>query len=524
MPPLLTGYSLPERTRRRVIFYLIPFLFFLYILAYLDRTNVSVAMGGMIKHPWEGGLGFTKLISSFGMGLFFWGYWILEIPSTQSVLTLGARWVFVRILILWGMACLLIGFIGLGWFNDLFHWLPGVLSWPFNFLFPHQAGLDLADNRTVASLLVAGPGAQFATSPFALYGWGVPPQPDDHVIAQFYFLRFMLGFFEGGFFPAVIMYLSIWFRPRDRGRAIATFMAAIPVAGLVGTPFSQFLLGQNWLGLPGWRWIFFIQGFVPILAGIATIWFLPDRPEKARWLPPEEKDWLVGELARDQAARTGHGHGWGGQVGIVLLLTVYYFCINVASYGYSQFLPDLLKTQSGLPENVAGYLAGLPYLFGLIGMLINGWHSDRTGERVFHTAVPLTVVGIGMLLAAGAVYMGQGWLAAIFLGVLVGSCLYAHLPAFWSLPTIFMGATAAAAAIGFINMIGNLGGSVGPTVLGAAADRKAYDVGLAILGVFPLVAVVVILSVRYLRLDRLRASREAHLSDQAGVVPGEPGA
>src|SRR5262245_47145614 len=164
-----------ERTRRRVVVYLIPFLFFLYILAYLDRANLSVARFGMEKPPSEGGLGFTDAIIQTGFGMFFWGYWILEIPSTVSVLKWGARWVFVRILILWGLACTFIGLIGTPLAETLFGWLPSFHS--------------------------------------------------DPVVNQFYFLRFMLGFFEGGFFPAVIMYLAIWFRPADRAKAIATFMA-----------------------------------------------------------------------------------------------------------------------------------------------------------------------------------------------------------------------------------------------------------------------------------------------------------
>jgi ACS family tartrate transporter-like MFS transporter len=466
--------------------YLIPYLFFLYILAYLDRANVSIAMDGMNKPIEEGGVAFTKLIAGFGTGLFFWGYWILEIPSTQSVLTFGARWVFVRILVLWGLACLLIGFIGIPWFNDLFFWLPGVDRWLFadyypSWLFPFRAYGEDGDTTNI-------------------------PQPDPQVVAQFYFLRFMLGVFEGGFFPAVIMYLSIWFRPQDRGRAIASFMAAIPVSLLIGTPLSEFILNRiHWMDLPGWRWVYILQGAVPILAGIATLFFLPNRPQQAKWLPEDEKKWLVGELANEQAKQKGHG--WGGQVGIVLLLTLYYFCMNVTSYGLSTFMPTLLKTQSGLKSEIAGYLAGLPYLFALGGMLFNGWHSDKYRERIFHTVVPLTCLSLGLVASATAVAMGNGPLASLFLVLLVGPFMYAHLPAFWPIPTIFMGAAAAAAAIGFINMIGNLGGSVGPTIFGSFAEAKRFDIGLYLLSVFPLGSVAVILFVGWLRRDRLRASR-----------------
>src|SRR5262249_7672045 len=161
-------------------------------------------------------------VIGFGAGIFFWGYWILEIPSTQSVLTYGARWVFVRILVLWGLACLLIGFIGLPVMNYLLGWLPAL----------GQMGLPEWLVRYLTDI------------------------PANQVVTQFYFRRFMLGLFEGGFFPTVIFYLSIWFRPKDRARAIATFMSAIPVSSIIGAPVSGLMLDQHWFGLEGWRWVF----------------------------------------------------------------------------------------------------------------------------------------------------------------------------------------------------------------------------------------------------------------------------
>src|SRR5437016_2967889 len=224
--------SIAERTRRRITLYLIPYLFFLYILAYLDRVNVSVAELKMIQPPDSGGLGFDRATIGLGAGLFFWGYWILEIPSTVSVTRWGARWVFARILVLWGICAALVGFIGTPYATSVLSWMPLVRDSP---------------------------------------------------IYQFYVLRFMLGFFEGGFFPSVIVYLSIWFRPEDRAKAIASFMAAIPLANIVGTPLSGLLLNVDWFGLAGWRWVFILEGLAPVLAGFATLFMLPDRPAKAAW-------------------------------------------------------------------------------------------------------------------------------------------------------------------------------------------------------------------------------------------------
>ena len=250
--------DLPERARRRVVLHLIPYLFFLYILAYVDRVNVSVAALGMERPPAEGGLGFDARVIGFGAGVFFWGYWILEMPSTLSVLRWGARYVFVRILVLWGLSCVLIGFIGLPWMDRLLGWLPAVNDWP------------------LGEWLLGR----------------IPHLPDDPTVAHFYFLRFLLGLFEGGFFPSVILYLSLWFRPRDLGRAIATFTAAIPVSSMLGSPLSGALLPLDWLGLPGWRWVFILQCAVPVLAGFVTLFFLPNRPADAAC------GWLTGQFVR----------------------------------------------------------------------------------------------------------------------------------------------------------------------------------------------------------------------------------
>src|SRR5712691_3795764 len=245
-----------ERTRRRVTLYLIPFLFCLYILAYLDRVNVSVAALDMVQpplpasvasavglaaspqgqgafaattgylsgknkkdHPLNtGGLSFDSGIIGWGGGFFFVGYLLLEIPSTWSVTRWGARWVFVRVLVLWGICATLAGFIGTPLMASMFTWLP-----------------TLPEKQAPMEWIAA-------TFHYVNHLHDTPAY-------QFYFLRFMLGFFEGGFFPSVIMYLSIWFRPEDRAKAIASFMAAIPISSMLGLPLSGQLLDVNWFGL-----------------------------------------------------------------------------------------------------------------------------------------------------------------------------------------------------------------------------------------------------------------------------------
>ncbi len=454
--------TLAEQTRRRVVVYLIPFLFFLYILAYLDRVNVSVAQLGMELPPEEGGLGFTKDVIGFGAGIFFWGYWILEIPSTVTVVRWGARWVFVRILVLWGICAAMVGLIGSPLGVTLFGWLH--LS--------HEG--------------------------------------------EFYLLRFLLGFFEGGFFPSVIVYLSLWFRPEDRARAIASFMSAIPLSSMIGLPISGVLLDVNWFGLAGWRWIFIIEGILPVVAGFATLFFLPDWPARATWLPAGERDWLMAELDREHQGKLGHGPGvWKHHLGLVVLMTLVYFGLNVTSYGLNMFMPAIIKSQLQLgtgtltilgfvvsTNQVASFVAALPYVMAWIAMLVNGRHSDRTGERIWHVAVPLALLSVGIL--ASALTDGVPIVPVAIMVFWVGTCMYAHLPAFWPIPTMFLGATAAAAAIGFINMLGNLGGSVGPMMVGKLdPGQTSFRTALFWLAPWPILSAGIILIVGYSR-RRLR--------------------
>jgi ACS family tartrate transporter-like MFS transporter len=376
--------------------------------------------------------------------------------------------VFVRILVLWGLCAALVGGIGTPLAGHVFGWLPQIPE--------PSSGSDL----------FAG---------LVRFFNGLSEEP----AYQFYFLRFMLGFFEGGFFPSVIVYLSYWFRQEDRAKAIAGFMSAIPLSSALGLPISGQLLKIHWLGLPGWRWIFILEGVAPMVAGIATLFLLPDLPGKAGWLPAPERDWLLGELERERQAKTGGGRlNWLNHLGGVLMLTIVYFCLNLAGYGLSMFMPAIIKSQSNLSSENASLLAAIPYGLAFLAMYVNGWHSDRTNERPWHVAVPLICLGLSIFLASQV--DGMGWWPVVVMIFLVGPCMYAHLPAFWPIPTMFLGAGAAASAIGFINMIGNLGGGVGPTLVGnAAKDQAGYALALRTIAPWPLLAALVILIMGYTR-------------------------
>jgi ACS family tartrate transporter-like MFS transporter len=462
--------SVGERARRRVWVHLLPVLFCLYILAYIDRSNIAIAKFGMNRAPADGGLGFDESIIGLGSGVFFWGYWILEIPSTLSVERRGARWVFLRILILWGLCAVLMGFMGMPLLEKLFGWLPGLPDlhgWPaLSGITRHWNGL--ASNAE----------------------------------SQFYFLRFMLGFFEGGFFPTVVMYLSIWFKAEHRAKAMASFMAAMPLSNVFGTALSQWISDHvHWGGLEGWRWIYILEGIAPMLAGIAVLFCLPDRPRSVAWLPPEEKDWLLKELDDEHRDRAAREQGsWRKHLGLVALLTAVYFCQNVVAYGMSTFMPSIVKTELGGSEQQAAWITAFFFLIAFIGMQINGWHSDRHRERIWHVVVPMLIVGCGLALVS---YFQQAPLLGAFaLFFMVGGGLYTHLPAFWPIPTIFLGSTAAASAIGFINMVGNLGGSVGPMIVGDAAKNNDFATGLWRIAIFPFIGASIVLLVGFLRRSR----------------------
>lgn len=408
-----------DRARRKAYVRLLPLLFLCYVIAFVDRANVSIGALTMVKDlP-----GFDHAVIGLGAGMFFLGYILLEVPGSLIVERWSARKWICRIMVTWGFMAALTGFV-----------------------------------RT--------PG-------------------------EFYVVRFLLGLAEAGFFPGVVVYLTHWFPARDRGRALAYFFVATPVAQLVSPHISFALLkiGTNeiingvvvhhpeLLGMRGWQWVYVFWGIPAIVLGI-VIWFmLKDRPRDAKWLTPEEREALEAELAREQALpRSGHGltvlkalrHPK------VLLLAFAYFCTVTGSYGVVFFLPTILQQWYALKFNELTWLVMLPPIVALIGQLVVGWSSDRTQERRLHTVAPIAIGA----LALGLTPLTQGSLAATIMCFMVAmGGLKAYLPAFWALPSILLTSTAAAGTIGFINTIGSLGGFLGPYILGKVQTVTGSFVG-----------------------------------------------
>ena len=315
---------------------------------------------------------------------------------------------------------------------------------------------------------------------------------------HFYVARFLLGAAEAGFFPGVIVYLSHWFRYQDRAKAVAMFMAAIPVSNIFGGPLSGWILGVNWLGLAGWRWVFIIEGFPAVILGIITIFYLTDRPKDAKWLAEDERAWISAELEREKEFKKSKRTFsiWEAfRHRNVLLLAAGYFCAVTSAYGFNFWLPTILKGLSDYSNLQVSVISALPYCAGLLAMLVIGWSSDRTRERRWHTAFSLLAVSAGLFLSAIA---AENAIPAIMFFCLAGAGLYAYLPGFWAIPAAFLTESAAAASIGLINSVGNLGGFVGPYIVGYLNNKtNSFYAPIIYLSCSALAAAILILLVQH---------------------------
>jgi len=315
---------------------------------------------------------------------------------------------------------------------------------------------------------------------------------------HFYIARFLLGAAEAGFFPGVIVYLSHWFRYQDRAKAVALFMAAIPVANIFGGPISGLILGINWFGVSGWRWVFILEGFPAVILGIITLFYLTDRPKDAKWLAEDEKAWITAELEREKElkkAKRTFSIWEAFRHRNVLLLAAGYFCAVTAAYGFNFWLPTILKGLSNYSNLQVSIISAIPYCAGLAAMLLVGWSSDRTRERRWHTAFSLLAVSTGLFLSA---FVSENVMLAIAFFCLAGAGLYSYLPGFWAIPAAFLTESAAAASIGLINSIGNLGGFVGPYVVGYLNNKtNSFYAPVIYLSCSALLGAVLILLVQH---------------------------
>jgi ACS family tartrate transporter-like MFS transporter len=311
---------------------------------------------------------------------------------------------------------------------------------------------------------------------------------------SFYILRFLLGVAEAGFFPGMILYLTVWFPARMRAKITAVFMMAIPMSSVLGAPVSTSLLNVSGLGLDGWQWLFILQGLPASLLGLLVLLVLTDTPEKAEWLTDAERGWLVGTLAAERRARDASLTANLRQIMLnpkFYLFGVIYFGMTVCLYGLSLWLPQIVKSFGGLTNMEVGLLTAIPYLIATGAMYFWGAHSDRTGERKWHVAIPIILGGIFLGLSG---YLIAAPTAAFIALSLAAITVYASLPQFWTLPTAVLGSATAAAGIALVNAVGNIGGYFGPVIVGKIKDATgSYTYGLVVLGGFAILSGVLAL-------------------------------
>src|SRR5471032_2687343 len=428
--------NVEKRVIGKVMRRLIPFLVLCYFVAYLDRVNVSFA-----KLHMNQALGFSEAAFGLGAGLFFVAYFLFEVPSNIFLERVGARVWIARIMISWGIV------------SAAFAFIPSI-----------SGATGLSNN------------------------------------AVFYTLRLLLGACEAGFFPGIIFYLTLWFPAVYRARVISFFMLAIPISSIIGAPISGLLLNVTGFGLEGWQWLFILEALPSVVVGLVVLVYLTDFPRQARWLQPDEIAWLENVQATEKRNKEKVEHLSLFQALTdprILLCALVYFCLNAASYGVAFFLPTIIKG-FGVTDTQTGLLAALPFVFGAIGMVLLGRHSDRTMERKGHVAAALLMatVGIGLAGLVSNPVIVMALLCFAQIGV------SSMPPMFWPLPASFLTGASAAAGIAAINSLGNLSGFAGPYMMGYLKDLTGnFTIGLLLLAGCAVVGAAVSVS---LRIDQRR--------------------
>jgi len=408
--------KLEQRAFAKAAWRLIPFMALLYVVSFLDRVNVGFAALTMNKD-----LGFTPEVYGFGAGIFFFGYFLFEVPSNIILERVGARLWICRIMLTWGVVSMATAFV------------------------------------------------QSATA--------------------FFVIRFLLGAAEAGFLPGMVLYLTYWFPTATRARFISLFLAAVPLANVVGSPISGLILGtEGILHLHGWQWLFLIEGVPSLVLGICVLAFLPDRPAAGAWLSVAEKDAVAAALARENR----HTHSDFLPMlrdARVWLLAIPDFGIVLGLYGLNLWLPQIIKAM-GYSNTETSLVVAVPYVVSMVTMVLWGMSSDVRGERIWHIASAALLGAFG-LAAAALLHSTLGVLIAL---TLAAAGIHAALSVFWTLPTAYLGGTAAAGGIALINSISNTGGFFGPYIKGwLKSHTGGYSAGLVVLaGALTIAAILVV--------------------------------
>ncbi|MFL9925796.1 MFS transporter [Herbaspirillum lusitanum] len=383
-----------ELTYRKIAWRLIPFLVFLFVLAWIDRVNVGFAKLQMLQD-----LQFSEAIYGLGAGIFFIGYFLFEVPSNLLLERIGARKTLARITILWGLASMAMAYV---------------------------------------------------TTPLS-----------------FYVLRFMLGVFEAGFFPGVVLYLTYWFPAERRARVNGLFMTSFAIAGAVGGPIAGLIMSSmEGVGhLANWQWLFILEGIPSLIAGVFVLMYLPEKPANAKWLSEAEKNAVTQALVAENTAAGKHLSFKDACANYrVWICAAVYFCVVSGNATIAFWTPSIIK-EIGIKGNLQiGLISAIPFIAGTLAMIWNGIHSDKTGERRMHCAIATLIASAGLIMTGLTLGNATAALCALTLAA-IG--ILAAFPVFWSLPAAFLAGTAAAGGIALINSIGNLAGFVAPYLIGS---------------------------------------------------------
>ena len=372
-------------------------------------------------------LGIGPEAFGFTAGIFFLGYCLFEVPSNILLEKFGARRWIARIMITWGFVSAAMAFV-----TDV-------------------NGLSI--------------------------------------------VRFLLGVAEAGFFPGIIYYLTYWVPAADRARIVTMFMAAIPLSSLVGAPVSGVILDTfaGVAGLKGWQWLFILEAIPSLVLGTAALWLLPDSPGDAHWLKEDEKRALERQVSMEMQARENIKTFTLAEALLnarVLALGVVYFGIATGMYGLSFWLPQIIKA-FGLSNTQTGFVTAAPYVAAALAMVLWGRHSDVTGERVWHIALPAFAGGLALIAGTHV----TGMIPALLLLTIAAAGIFTSLPLFWTLPTALLTGTAAAGGIALINAIGNIGGFMGPYLVGWLKERDySSAVAVSSLASFAIAAGLIVLA------------------------------
>jgi MFS transporter, ACS family, tartrate transporter len=423
----LDGDSLEGTVLRKVALRLVPFLFLLYVVNILDRSNVGFARLRMLND-----LHMSETVYGVGAGIFYLGYILFEVPSNLILNRVGARRWISRIMVTWGIISMCTMFV------------------------------------------------RSATS--------------------FYAARILLGVAEAGFFPGIILYLSYWFPARERAKAVACFMTASPLSGVFGGPISgavvQYMDKRS--GLAGWQWLFLVEGIPSVLLGLVTWFYLTDRPEQARWLTPQERQWLCRRLAGEEVRRQVI-HGLSRLQALadrrVYLFILLYFTVAMGSNGFGFYAPTILQASFvGRSPAQIGQFYAIPSLLSVFAMVFAARHSDRTGERRWHLAFSAVLGAAGWGLSAR---VSSPWLVLAALS-LAHMGMMSMMGPFWSLATSFLSGAAAVGGIALINTVANLGGYLSPDLMGRLKESTGdFSTGQLLLALTMVLGAMTALAIRH---------------------------